>query len=181
MASTTVLPNGDGTLTAWQDQVGGTSNLYTRIDELTASPTDSDYIISTLTTNSMFFLLQDMPSDLGTVTDAVVKARVNRDSGSRTLTAQLFQSDESTALTNSQTTAALGGTITNYTLTHTITGATTKTAWDGARLKLTGSGTNINVYATQVDITYTVAADMPGSLVDGGLVKSKLVTGRLVV
>lgn len=182
MASTTVLPNGDGTLTAWQDQVGGTSNLYTRVDELVASPTDADYIISTLTTNSMFLQLQDMPVDLDTVTGIVVKVRANRDSGSRTLTAQLFQSDETTALTNSQVTAGLGGTITNYTLNHTVTGATTKAAWDGARLKLTGSGTNISVYAAQVDITYTAAsADMPGSLVAGGLVKSKLVTGRLVI
>lgn len=181
MASTTVLPNGDGTgLSGWQDAFGGSSTYYNLIDELVASANDSDGVLSTASNGVIYFLLQDMPSGLNAVTAVTIKVRASRVSGTRTLTAQIFQSDQSTALTNSQTTSNLSGTITNYTLTTSVTGATSKSAWDGARIKLTSSGADITVYAAQVDITYTASGN-PGSLVDGGLVKSKLVTGRLVV
>lgn len=160
MANVTLLPNGDGTRTNWTDQASGTSNLYQNVDAGTGSPSDSDYITTSSTTNSMFLLLQDTPFDFSdaTAVDISVRARrVGAPPDPRTVTFQIFQSDEATAITNAVASSSLTTSFANYTVTLSITGATGKSAWDGARLRIerTGSNGQADVSEVQADVTYT--------------------------
>src|SRR5579872_2371700 len=81
------------------------------------------------------------------------------------LTAQIFKSDGTTALTN-QVTLSTTTTITTLTPSFTIQGSPTKADCDGARLKITtdGSGVNdttIDVYEASDTLTYTPSASPP--------------------
>ena len=74
-SKTTVYPNADGSIGDWTDETGvGTTDLWSHVDEPTASPNDADYItastISTIT--SVFLLLQDMPGDFGSMGSTIV-------------------------------------------------------------------------------------------------------------
>ena len=163
MSSTTVYPNGDGTLGGWAISGGGTSNIYTTIDEGTPSPNDSDSIVCSTSASAYYSLLGDMPGDFGTATAVSIKVRAQYTSGKgniKSFDCRLVQSDESTAITGNTTTAA-SGSLSTYTISPSITGGTSKSVWDGARLKLaTVSGTSggILVSAVQVEITYTAGA-----------------------
>lgn len=167
MASTTVYPNGDGTKTGWTG-TGDASNLYANIDEGTDTPTDADYNTSdtTAAVQTIYFLLDNMPSDFDTATAVTIYLRVARAAGKVNKLfdyCQLVQSDESTAIT---ATASITTTTTITTVNYSpsITGGTSKTIWDGARLKVTTNATfgAVYLYAAQVAITYTAAADTLG-------------------
>lgn len=157
MATSTLYPNGDGTHTG---TIGGTAGppYYTNVDEGTDSPNDSDVIF--FSSASTFACdLTNTPSDTDTVTAVAIKVRTADSSKGRAITsARIYQSDQTTALTASATITG-STTTTTYTLNPSITGATTKTAWDGARLLITATGSSgsANLYAVQVDITYTAA------------------------
>ena len=175
MASTTVYPNGDGTIngwTEWAPSTGGTTNLYQKIDEGTASPNDSDSVIGGYAAGSYYILLGDMPVDFGTATAVSIKVRAQYTTGKgdvKSFDCRLVKSDETTAITASTNTTVTASAAT-YTIPPSITGATDKTSWDGMRLKLTpvasagtpGSNGGIIVSAVQVDITYTAAAASGG-------------------
>lgn len=169
MASTTVYPNGDGTNGGWVNEVSGTSNIYTSIDEGTASPNDADY--NQCTTNvTMAYLLENMPSDLDTVTACTVKVRLQRlttkGADRQFSTCAIYQSDETTALTATCDLTSTTGTVTTFTFNPSVTGATDKTSWDGARLKFntpTGTTGSLWIYAAQVEITYSLAASFDPS------------------
>ena len=168
MATVTVYPNADGTLGFWTDAGSGTSNLYTNVDEGTASPNDSDLIKCGVINSAIFLLLGDMPSDFDVITAVVVKVRLRRDTSKGDFKSlnnfRLYQSDESTALTDDYVLSSTPTSFTTDSHTFTITGSTSKSNWDGARLKLvTNSGTsgNVQVSAIQVDITYTASAATP--------------------
>lgn len=175
MSTTTVLANGTGTNTAWQDAGGGTSNMHTNVDELIASANDSDYIQSITTPNSIFLLLQDMPADLSAVTGVSVQIRAQRNGSSRTVTTQIFKSDESTALTDAKTQTPPNGSWSNFTNAHSVTGATDKTSWDGARIKITSSNSSVLVSCFQVDITYTATGGSSAGVIGGGVSLSGIV------
>jgi hypothetical protein len=157
LATTILYPNGDGTIPGL---VGGTAGppYYVNVDEGTDSPNDSDVILVTNSDTSFFLLLTDCPVDLGTVTACTIKVRTADSAKGRALTkAQIFQSNESTALT-AEATWTGSTTNTTYTLNPALTGATDKSSWDGARLKLTtssASGGSAALLAAQVNLTYT--------------------------
>lgn len=164
MPSVTVYPNGDGTITNWADQSGGTTNIYQSIDEGVDSFNDADYVLTSQELITRYWLLGDMPSDFDYATVVVVKLRLRRSAlkgdalsfGS----VQLFQSDESTAVTNSLTISDTT-TATNYSYSMTITGTNNKTVWDGLRMGIrtsTGTSGSAYLYAAQVDITYNATA-----------------------
>ena len=158
MPTTTLYPNGDGTISG---TVMGTAGppYYVNVDEGTASPNDSDSIVP-VPSGHIFLLLTDMPAEADTITGVTVKIRTSNSSkgDSAVSSFQLFQSNESTALI-AQTTISGSTTVTTYTFNPSITGATTKAAWDGARLKVsfTGASGTSNFYACQVEVTYSVA------------------------
>ncbi|MCA9098481.1 MAG: hypothetical protein KDA36_08850 [Planctomycetaceae bacterium] len=164
MSTATVLPNGDGTTTNWQDDSGGTTNLYTRIDEGTASPNDTDYVSTSVQNQNVYFQLGDMPADFGTATGVTIKLRVARTSSKgdfiQFVNCQLMQNDQTTAICAASTITD-STTITTYSYTPSITGATSKTAWDGMRLRVksgTGTAGSCRIYSAQVEVTYTAVS-----------------------
>ena len=160
MATATMYPDGDGTVSGTIGGTPGPPPYYANIDEGTGSPNDSDSIWLSSNPAYIIVTLTSTPSDCDTVTAAEISIRTSNHSKGRTVaSAQIFESDETTALTAS---ATITGTTTptTYSLNPSITGATTKTAWDGARLKINsgGSSGSAAIYAVQVNITYTTSS-----------------------
>lgn len=158
MATTTLYPNGDGTISGTVGGIAGPP-YYVNVDEGTASPDDNDFISMT-SVASIFLLLTDLPSDASVITAVTVKLRTQNSSKGRAISSfQLLQSDESTALI-AQTTVTGTTTFTTYSFTPTITGATTKAAWDGARLKINSTGSTgiASLSACQVEVTYSITS-----------------------
>lgn len=159
MATTTLYPDGDGSILAVIGWTSPDPPYYIHIDEGTVSPDDADSVVITDTPGYFIATLSNLPSDAGVITGVTIKIRTSNDSKGRTVAScQLFQSNESTALT---ALANISGstTPTTYSLSPSITGSTTKAAWDGARLKINsgGSGGWAYIYAVQIDITYTIS------------------------
>lgn len=167
MSVVTVYPNGDGTKVGFCDQSGGTTNLYSTINEGIVSPNDTNYVTNTDSTGrSLFFLLGDMPADCVAATAVSISIRVRRDNSKSNSCAwtscQIVQSDEVTVLSASSTVTDTT-TTTTFTFSPAITGTTSKTAWDGARLKLVMQdggliGGLVYLYAAQVTVTYSTAS-----------------------
>lgn len=165
MADYSLLANGDGTKTNWTDQSSGTTNLFQKVDENPASPTDADFVL-TSSNSPIAFLLQDMPVDAISILtcNIVVRISVSRSkSNNRQFsTVAVYQSDESTALTATCDISTATSTITNFSFTNvSLPGAVTKAAWDGARIKfntLTGSSGSAYIYALKVYGTYSNSA-----------------------
>lgn len=174
MSSTIVYPNGDGSKGGWTDDGGGTTNIYSKISEGTASPNDANYVLTATPNDAVYFLLGDMPGDFGDATAVTIKIRAAcswaKTDWLQTLTARLVQSDESTAITAVSSNISTTETIATFSVSPTITGATGKSAWDGARLKISSanetSGGILYVYASQVEINYTVGGG--GGYPNGG-------------
>lgn len=143
--------------------------------EVIASTDDADYVYDA--TNSTHtgvgvFELANMPSDFGTMSTVSINLRYAWAAGTQvndwlTLTAQIYKSDGTTALTNAVTIAS---SITTTTLTNSgavaLTGvdtAATKADWDGAYVFLrwsinknkSGDTLRKNVYAAEVTGTYS--------------------------
>lgn len=167
MASFSVVPNGDGSVGGWAATSGTNASC---VDEAWGSPDDADYtqILFSASGASIFLLLGDMPADFGTALTVTVDIRCNHTVSKAGFieldTIQLVQSDETTAITSTQTVDDTT-TIANFSLTLTITGGTSKTVWDGARLKITASAGatvgGVRVYTVRVTGTYTATAGNP--------------------
>lgn len=133
--------NGDGTGADVVNELNTTTNLWQSIDDDPASPTDTDWNNNRILAPSQFYLLENVPADFDTATAATITVR-NRGqewgSGNLVLYARLYQSDESTPLSNEvqviSRSANSGWVNTEVTLTGIVAG--TKTIWDGARLRL---------------------------------------------
>lgn len=165
MSTATLLPNGEGTISQWRDEAAGTSNLWQKVDAGLTSPNDSDYIRTVGTPNSIFLLLENTPGDFGEITDIDVKVRALKDAGgTATITAQVFKSDETTALTDAVASSNLTGSFADYTIALSLTGDVDQTSWDGARLKLTASDADVWLSETQAEITY----DLDSPVYTGG-------------
>ena len=164
MATVTVYPNADGTLTNWVNESSGTSNRYQSVDEGTDSPNDADFINCSTQNNNGFLLLGNMPSDFGTATAVTIKMRTKTGIKGDYLQwnyVQIVASNETDFIT--ETVAMTNGNLsaTTYTYNPSTIYVTNKSGWDGAVLKFrTGTGTSSSVhrYAAQVEITYTPAA-----------------------
>lgn len=122
------------------------------------------------TTATQGFQIDDMPSDFADMDtfSIAVRFRDNQDGDDTVaLTAQIVESDGSTALTNSIAVHTHDGSESTYantsTLNFTLTGTNNKTVWDGAELELTwtysrsmgGDNMNIQVSAVEMYGTYT--------------------------
>jgi hypothetical protein len=176
MATATIYPSGDGTKgSGWSDESSGTTNLYTKIDEGTASPNDSDFVSCNSAGSTMFFSFPSMPSDFGTLTSYELRFRSARSSSKGDYrdfaSCQLFKANESTAIASAHT-------ISNTTSATTFTFSTTpsytdKTSWDALRLKISMSGTGSSgsgrLYACQLDLVYTPSSTNIPYTASGGM------------
>lgn len=167
-STATIYPNGDGSIGDWTDETGvDTTDLWSHVDEPVASANDTDYIqcATASAISNVFLLLEDMPGDFSSMNSTIVVKFRGRRLAGEFGPVQIFQSDETTALTDTFTPTTTG-TAANYTITLNVTGSTSKSAWDGARLKFaTNSDAScwVQVTAIQVDITYNgVPASGPG-------------------
>lgn len=134
--------NGDGTGADVVDENDLTSNIWQSIDDDPKSPTDTDWINNTATTASKFIALSNLPSTFGTAQVARVQARYRGQqfgSGTVTLYAQLFQSDETTSMSDEvQVEAVTGDGSFANTAELVLTGLNTsanKTVWDAALIR----------------------------------------------
>lgn len=134
--------NGDGTGANVVDENDLTTNIWQSIDDDPRSPTDTDWINNTAVTGSKFIALTNLPSAFGNADVARVQARYRGaqfGSGTVTLYVQLFQSDESTSLSNEVAVSAVtsDGSFEN-TSELVLTGLNTsadKTVWDDALIR----------------------------------------------
>ncbi len=132
----------DGTIVDVVNEADAASPLWSSIDDPPSSPTDSDWVNQQVQVASSFFDLTDMPGDFGNADSAtiVVRFRGQNFSGqSRTLFAQIFQSNESTTMSDEITVATVtaDGSFDN-TVVLTLTGldtAAAKAVWDAARIR----------------------------------------------
>lgn len=167
----TLKPNADDTVPYGSDWpiVGGPSSKYEAINNGVSSPDDTDYISNEVwqgqNSESLFLGLEDVPSDLGSVTTVSIKIRDKCDTtdpdacGTRL---QIFKSDGTTPLTNQLTKSNKTGDITtsftDKTYTFTVTGSTGKDAWDGALLKIEhfdDNGDDTIYYLSEVEVVIT--------------------------
>lgn len=142
-SSVSLYATADGTITTLVDEADLTVNLYTSIDDDPATPTDTDWVNNSTGTGQGFFDVTDVPADFGTADTAEIVARYrgqNFGTGTVTLYAQLFQSDESTSLSNEVQVAQVTGngsfantTVVSFTGLNTTAG---KSVWDAARVRL---------------------------------------------
>jgi hypothetical protein len=138
-----LFPTVDGTKTDVVDEGDATSDLFASIDDDPASPSDSDWNNNTDDAGQAFYELTDMPSDFDEADSTTITVRYRGaaydGSGTVTLFARLYQSDESTPLSDEvQVAQVTADSSFANTSPVTLTGivASDKTTWDGARLRL---------------------------------------------
>ena len=157
MATARITVNGTNNAGAWFNEILDQVDLHLSIDEGTDTPNDSDYVGTDTPGSALKLNIAGMPTDLVTMTgvDVVIRKYAN---GIACGTVQIFESDGTTALTDSVA-MSNPGSPTNETVTLTVTGATDKAAWDDAILVVTsgaGSG-DTAVFTVDLDITYSNA------------------------
>ncbi len=140
----TLFATADGTITSVVDETDGTTDIWQSIDDDPASPTDTDWINNAIDpgTVSNFVDVTDVPADFGNADTATIIVRFrgqNWGGGTRVLLTQIFQSNESTTMSDEVTVATVtaNGSFDN-TASLTITGLDTtsgKSVWDAARLR----------------------------------------------
>ena len=141
LGSVTLYANEDGTIVNVVDELDTTIDLYLSVDDDPATPTDTDWVNNGSLTASTFFHLTDTPTEFDTAVDASLVVRYrgqNWSGGSLTLFAQLFQSDETSSLSDEETVVIVSsdGSFANAT-TVVFSGlvAGSKALWDGARIR----------------------------------------------
>ena len=184
--TTAVKPNADGTGATQYTITGGPSTRYGAINNGTASPDDTDYINNLFSEGDpddiAYFGFEDMPVDFDTATGVTVKVRQRAAyyESVDDVKYQIFESDESTPLTDEITLECDGeeiyaSTVTfrTDTLNFTVTGATTKAAWDGAVIKVIhgelwgGDDPNYTISEIEMTVTYTSSTAPILTRVDG--------------
>ena len=174
MASVTVKPNADGTGASLWSITGGPSTRYGAINNGTASPDDTDYIRNLFweggSDEIAFFGFENMPADFDAITavTAKIRQRAANSGGADDVRYQIFQSDESTPLTDEITLDCNGTEISTSfrtdTLSFTRTGSTTKSTWHGAVIKVIhgeasgGDDPDMYISEMQLEITYSTAS-----------------------
>lgn len=141
-ATTSLFATADGTITDVVDEADTTVDLFASIDDDPDTPSDTDWINNAVAAGQVFFDVTDLPADFGTMDTAEIVVRYrgqNFGTGTVTLFAQLFQSDETTALSNEvQVAQVTGDGAFASTSAVTFTGLNTtagKSVWDAARVR----------------------------------------------
>lgn len=167
---TTLRPDGTGTVSAVVNELGLGALLELSVDDDPDSPTTTDYIRNgndTTGDKTAFLLMSATDADFATMTTLQVDAHIALSAFSDdtcTLFARMYQSDETTALTDEMqvATQAQSG-LRSVAFTNVSAGD--KTTWDGARLRLRwaysrsmgADGGQLRVTAVELDGTYSAA------------------------
>jgi hypothetical protein len=142
-----LFPTADGTLADVVDETDATSDLFASIDDDPASPNDGDWINNTDDAGQHFVAVKpagggDLAANFDSADSATITVRYRGQefgSGTVTLYARLYASNESTPLSDEVQVAQVtaNGSFAN-TSAVTLTGivASDKATWDGARLRL---------------------------------------------
>jgi hypothetical protein len=138
--STQLIATGDGTLADVVDELNNTTNIWQSIDDPPDTPVDTDWINNQVDEASAFFDFTDVPGAFVTALGLRIEFRFrgqNWGSGTRNLYARIYQSDESTALTDEMLVQAVtgDGSYANATVTFTGVVGSTKAIWNAARIR----------------------------------------------
>ncbi len=167
----TLLPNGDGVIdSVIKDQSGGSTSLFSAIDETIAAADDGATYVrnNNKASGSYSCLLTETPVGFASMLTLTIDVRA-RTTGlvddQTTLYARVFAADGTTPLTGEVAVAVNPGpsgftTISGITFTGLVAGD--KATWDGAQLRLrwaygqvgTADSTQIRVTAVEVDGTF---------------------------
>lgn len=138
----TLYATSDGTISSVVNELDTTTNLYQSVDDDPATPSDSDYINNTITPASVFFGLTDMPTDFGNMDTLSITFRLATANyaSNVSLYAQIFQSDESTSMSNEmliETVTGNAGFANDAEVVFTGLNTTAgKSTWDAAKVRL---------------------------------------------
>jgi hypothetical protein len=127
-----------GTITAVVDEIDTTTDIHLSVDDDPASPSDGDWMNNSIDPGQIFLGLTDMPAGFGTAESASIDVRYRGQvwqEGSLKLFVQLFQSNESTSLSDEVEVATVSGAGSFANTNVTITGVSTsasKAVWDAA-------------------------------------------------
>ncbi|MEA3344154.1 MAG: hypothetical protein U9Q16_00515 [Patescibacteria group bacterium] len=178
----TLRPIADGTIDSEVVHDAGTAApFYSHIDDDPDSPNTSDWIASSLNeiAASAFFDVTNMPSDFDTMSTLEIKIdfeAIGFDDDTAVLYAQMYQSDESTTLSDEMqlATQATGSGLVTVSFTNVSAGS--KTIWDGARIHFRWTYTKnkgpdnaqLKITATELNGTYVVSSGtLTVDIVDG--------------
>lgn len=139
----TLYATADGTISSIVNELDTTTNLYQSVDDDPATPTDSDWVNNVGgAAGSVFFDLTNTPTDFSSMLSmtGVFRWRSQSTSNDVTLYAQLFQSDESTSLSD-EVQVVVTSTDSSFVNTGSVsfTNVSTtasKAVWDAARIRL---------------------------------------------
>lgn len=178
----TLRPTADGTIDAEVVHDAGTAApFYTHIDDDPDSPTVSDWVANSQNeiAASAFFDVTDTPADFDTMSTLEIKidfGAIGFVDDTAVLYAQMYQSDESTTLSNEMQLATQATSAGLITVAFTSVTAGSKTVWDGARIHFRWTYTKtkgpdnaqLKITATELNGTYTASAGtLTVDIVDG--------------
>jgi hypothetical protein len=137
---------GDQGATDVVNEADASSPLFSSIDDDPATPNDADWINNTDDAGEAWFDVTDLPTDFDTMDSVEIVVRwrgQNFGSGTVELYARLYESDESTPLTDEEL-VATATSNTSFANTSPVVFSTVEpgdqTTWDGARLRLRWAG-----------------------------------------
>lgn len=125
------------------DEADTTVDLHLSVDDDPSVPNDADWVnnaVAVALGASVFLGLTDLPSDFGNAEagSIMVRVRGSQVTGTLHLYARLYQSDETTALSDEVEAIAISsdGVFTNYAASFTgLNTSANKTVWDAARVR----------------------------------------------
>ena len=166
----TLRPTADGTIDAEVVHDAGTdAPFYTHIDDNPDSPDTTDWIANSGSAASAFFEVTDMPADFDTMSTLEIKIdfeAIGFSDDTAVLYARMYQSDESTTLSDEMQLATEATAAGLITVSFTNVSAGSKTIWDGARIHFRWTYTKnkgpdnaqLKITATELNGTYTASA-----------------------
>jgi hypothetical protein len=131
-----------GTIANVVDELDTTIDMHLSVDDDPSTPNDSDWVNNTVLIASVFFDLTDLPGDFTAADSATILVRYRGQewgAGSLSLRAQLFQSNETTTMSDEVLVDTISansafGNSSPIVLTGLDTGAS-KAVWDAARIR----------------------------------------------
>ncbi len=168
----TLRPTADGTIDAEVVHDAGTAApFYTHIDDDPDSPTVSDWVANSQNeiAASAFFEVTNTPADFDTMSTLEIKidfGAIGFANDTAVLYAQMYQSDESTTLSDEMQLATQATAAGLITVSFTNVTAGSKTIWNGAHIHFRWTYTKtkgpdnaqLKITATELNGTYTVSA-----------------------
>ena len=178
-STTTIKPNGDGTNASWSSTEG---TLYEAIDEGIGSTDDGSTYISATAETSCYLELESTPGGFVDAVGVSIDLRCQRSSDkgdAKVFRLQIFESDETTAISNEVTFTPVVG-FSTVTQSLTITGTNDKTTWDAARVRIRTEGADGEGQVSTLDVVLEYDPGKPATPILGRM-REKNVTGARFV